>query len=472
MRPDELSPENFYKVGLYKSPVFSAYFWSAWYNAEMGKRVGLDFRSSCYISLQGGYTFTAKSMVDSVDALIRARVEAGDFQYFTDVFQMGRAEFESAIKMFETSLQAATSEKEQLDIILNQAKKFLFFWFYGWQCGQLFGELIKQKASALGIEETEIVEYIPKLDTPLLRQQIDARQIKQVLVNDGIWDAIKNDSEKAIEVIRASSHWSRIDSHIREYAWITTINWVGEPLTLESFIQQLASLGSASDHKLLHSDALSKYVQTASELGYLNQAGAEYSSIFAYKARPYLTLMAERAGIRYEELVNLLPTEIYRGDEFAPDVKDKVIRRANDEWLIYPDEIGEAQIIDDPAVYAPLKEVFLPTTIENASEIRGKTGNKGKARGPVRVIFSSADFHKMQDGDVLVTPMTTPDFVLLMQRSAAIVTDMGGLLCHAVIVSRELGKPCVIATGNATQVLKDGDTVEVDASAGVVRKVQ
>ena len=67
--------------------------------------------------------------------------------------------------------------------------------------------------------------------------------------------------------------------------------------------------------------------------------------------------------------------------------------------------------------------------------------------------------------------MTTPEFVPLMQKAAAIITDQGGILSHAAIVSRELGKPCITGTENATSLLKDGDMVEVDADEGVVRKV-
>ena len=68
--------------------------------------------------------------------------------------------------------------------------------------------------------------------------------------------------------------------------------------------------------------------------------------------------------------------------------------------------------------------------------------------------------------------MTTPDFIVLMQKSGAIVTDIGGLLCHAAIVSRELQKPCVIGTKFATQLLKDDMQVEVDADKGVVRIIE
>ena len=76
---------------------------------------------------------------------------------------------------------------------------------------------------------------------------------------------------------------------------------------------------------------------------------------------------------------------------------------------------------------------------------------------------------KFQNGEVLVTGMTDPNFTDLMKKAAAIVTDGGGMLSHAAIVARELKTACVIGTKIATQVLKDGDFVEVDANIGVVR---
>ena len=67
--------------------------------------------------------------------------------------------------------------------------------------------------------------------------------------------------------------------------------------------------------------------------------------------------------------------------------------------------------------------------------------------------------------------MTTPDYVMAMEKSAAIITNDGGLTCHAAIISREMGIPCIVGTNMATKALKDGDLVEVDANKGVVRKL-
>ena len=79
---------------------------------------------------------------------------------------------------------------------------------------------------------------------------------------------------------------------------------------------------------------------------------------------------------------------------------------------------------------------------------------------------------KMDKGDVLVSPMTSPDFVLAMKKASAVITDAGGITCHAAIVSRELKIPCIVGTKIATKVLKDGDLVEVNANKGIVKIIK
>lgn len=102
-------------------------------------------------------------------------------------------------------------------------------------------------------------------------------------------------------------------------------------------------------------------------------------------------------------------------------------------------------------------------------EVHGMTAFGGVVRGSVKIVFERQDIEKVQFGDILVTPMTTPNLISAMNKAAAFVTDEGGVTCHAAIIARELGKPCIIGTKNATQLLKDGDLVEVDANTGVVR---
>lgn len=100
--------------------------------------------------------------------------------------------------------------------------------------------------------------------------------------------------------------------------------------------------------------------------------------------------------------------------------------------------------------------------------VKGETASPGVASGPVKLIHEISELDKVEKGDVMVTTMTTPDMVPAMQKAAAIVTDEGGLTCHAAIVSREMGTPCIVGSRDATKKLKDGAMVTVHATHGVV----
>jgi pyruvate,water dikinase len=100
--------------------------------------------------------------------------------------------------------------------------------------------------------------------------------------------------------------------------------------------------------------------------------------------------------------------------------------------------------------------------------VTGNTASPGSASGVVKIVNDPNELSKVQKGDVLVTKMTNPDMVPTMKRASAIVTDMGGTTCHAAIVSREMGIPCIVGTGNATKILKENTTITVDATHGKV----
>jgi len=128
-------------------------------------------------------------------------------------------------------------------------------------------------------------------------------------------------------------------------------------------------------------------------------------------------------------------------------------------WFIdYSPALGK--LYADMAIAEPVKN---PDSL-----VRGLTGSQGKAEGPVRIVDPAKIEDAFPDGAVLVCAVTTPDYVPLMQKAAAIVTDHGGILSHAAIVARELRVPCIVGTGTATDVLKDGQRILVDADAGIV----
>ena len=100
--------------------------------------------------------------------------------------------------------------------------------------------------------------------------------------------------------------------------------------------------------------------------------------------------------------------------------------------------------------------------------LQGMGASPGIATGKVKIVKNISEITKIEEGDILVTSMTSPDLVPKMSKSAAIITDLGGATSHAAIVSREMGLPAIVGTGNGTNILKDGQIVTVDAYHGIV----
>ncbi len=101
--------------------------------------------------------------------------------------------------------------------------------------------------------------------------------------------------------------------------------------------------------------------------------------------------------------------------------------------------------------------------------IKGQVAQPGVVEGKVKLLFGPQHNNKIEEGDILVATATSPQFLPAMKRAAAFITDIGGITSHAAIVARELKKPCIVGTRVATQILRDGMEVEIDADEGLIK---
>ena len=120
-----------------------------------------------------------------------------------------------------------------------------------------------------------------------------------------------------------------------------------------------------------------------------------------------------------------------------------------------------------------LKKIsFEKRTVSSSQELTGTCACPGKVKGIVKIINIPQEMCKMREGNILVAHNTNPNLVPAMKKAKALISVAGGLTCHAAIVARELKTPCLVGVTSATQVLKDGDKIEVDATKGVIRKIK
>ncbi|NTU73648.1 hypothetical protein HGB07_05805 [Candidatus Roizmanbacteria bacterium] len=101
--------------------------------------------------------------------------------------------------------------------------------------------------------------------------------------------------------------------------------------------------------------------------------------------------------------------------------------------------------------------------------LKGTPASLGVATGKVKILHNPSEIHKVNKGDILVTEMTDPLYMHAIRKAGGIITNIGGVLCHAAIVAREFKIPCIVGTINATTVLKDEQLVSMDATKGEIQ---
>lgn len=188
-----------------------------------------------------------------------------------------------------------------------------------------------------------------------------------------------------------------------------------------------------------------------------------------HAAKPTLRLIDQQCALGEEGHLWLSGEEIVNALRGNPPSPDLVSQRKVKHGMIKLN--GTVSYVFGEELETLLKQL-IEQDIAPGTELNGSIACKGIARGRVKIVVLPEDISKIEAGDIMVAPETSPDFLVGMKRAAAVITEVGGITSHAAIVSRELGVPCIIGVKQATRVLKDGDLVEVDAEKGVIRRLK
>lgn len=277
-----------------------------------------------------------------------------------------------------------------------------------------------------------------------------------------------------------------IDYHIKQFNWMSYHWFIGKSLQREEVAKRFMELSknAASELKNIIKEQKAqeeKQKQIFKELNFDNKnikLIKQYQNwiflrtyvkdsinLSAYNLLPILYEIGQKVGISGELMPFLVKEEIYNiGKEDIKSLKEKILDRQKGFSISVTGgkfnwETGN--LIQNDISKSTSSDKF----------IKGQIAFKGVVKGTVKIVNNPSQQIKVEKGDILITSMTTPDLLPAMEKAAAFVTDEGGITCHAAIMAREMHKPCVIGTKNATKILKDGDLVEVDAEKGIVRKL-
>jgi len=298
-----------------------------------------------------------------------------------------------------------------------------------------------------------------------------------------------------------------IDSHVSHYGWMLapierTIR-IFSHKDYESRIESLINegnlderlrqiLGVREENDKQFNEIVSKYYLKGQTLHlarairtfiYYHTLLTEHTDLLCYHGtKTILSEVARRKQVPIEDIVMLSTEEIisFMASKItSEEVRTLAKNRSKCYALVFH---KEKLYVFDGDEADRFQKSFVPafvknhkSSIKNESDdsddilLKGSVCHAGHVIGKVKIVGSYSDCKKVESGDILVANMTTPNFISAMERAAGFITDQGGITCHAAILSRELGVPCIVGTAIATKILHDNQVVELDAYAGVVK---
>lgn len=179
--------------------------------------------------------------------------------------------------------------------------------------------------------------------------------------------------------------------------------------------------------------------------------------------------ISEETGIETRFIKFMYPWEAQK--LFQGEITENELKKRSIYHIFYSDKNGKTILSDREAKNFVKKLEFYKEGFRKIQEIRGSIAFKGLTRGKVKIVNTKNDAKKVRNGEIIVSHMIEPSFTTAFRKCAGIITDLGGITCHAAIVAREIKKPCIIGTKIATRILQDGDLVEIDANKGIIKKL-
>ena len=368
--------------------------------------------------------------------------------------------------------------KNNLTAFISEYQRFCAGLMLTATLGRIGYESLIEKLKAKNIPETEIDDIIatityPEENTPLLLSQLEMLEIaKENRDFDG-----------------------KLEKWLEKYQHIP-VNFCGDPWNISDARKQFEEAlkkDSGSEIVRIKENQKNKILMRNKRLNeikdkkikilafaiaegtYLNEFRKGVFSKISLNSRPIFKKIAKMCGttnwrdcyfITPDEMISVLDNKSISLSELKLKRKIAVIVRIDNISIVLEGQEAESLWEKTKMIIGTNKN---DTAVNTKKIIKGVSANKGCVKGIARLILTPQDFDNLKRGEILVTTMTSVDFIPVMERAAAFVTNEGGITSHASIVAREMNKPCVIGTKIATQILKDGDYIEVDANNGVVK---
>jgi phosphohistidine swiveling domain-containing protein len=461
--------------GFWSTSPFAAWYWIDWNKSKYSKFFELDSLINGSVFAQGGHYLIQQTDYAHLKSIVVCHIKDADSTFFSDFKKYADDAFRYFQKQSKNLNWNPSNEKE-FNNLISEAFPIMFFWILGHLISEILQEILDNFVRENKKTDFNLQMLKPSSKTMMESYFDEIRQLR-LLVK---YKLLSNElDKKKVESLLKNKKFNKIiDDLSSKYAWIKSFKFSKTTLTANLIIEDILSIQDSEEKNIIQSTnmELARIINSYNDVAYARNSAAEQFSFFSFQlANNFLESVSKKLDISYSDVLLFTPNELsdimFNGKR---DILKKSVYRVKNEWLLHKDaKTGDVIIVDDTKEIKDFFDKFVDSHLNigttNDEFLYGQSANGGKAKGLVKVIVDQKDFHNFIKGDILVTSMTTPDFVVLMKQASAIITDIGGMLTHAAIVSRELGLPCIVGTKVGTKALKDGDMVEVDANNGIVR---
>lgn len=395
------------------------------------------------------------------------------------------------LKKVDWQKKSNSELKEILIDILDKYRSLACAWYVQYPLDEYFEGAIENNLSEyMPSSNPEFRNLVLTFTDPEKATEVSQERMALITIAKDFLEKEENLNELSVEARDI------IDKHLEKYAYINRGLATSKPYSFDDIANRLREIKkqiddgvklndmiySASEEKVEndYNVALEKIQPKADFLKIIKKAkhhsylrnrrveaffNADFGASFLYSE------IARRANFNPDEIMEITDEEMFGAldGKTLPDKKEMARRHKNYAMIV---RNSKTQLITDPDEIEELKKNYFVDVVK-VEELKGRVAcSGGIIRGRAKICLDKKDISKVNKGDILVAQFTTPDFVVAMEKAAAIIADQGGLSSHAAIVSRELGVPCVMDTKNGTRIIYDNDLIEVDAKLGVIKIIE
>ncbi len=416
----------------------------------------LDYKGNLHIKHVDGDIYFCKQCLDNLYKHIKQKINNDPF--FPDKIKQ---KIDFTVKKLQNTVeklrQISPKTLSNTELITN------FFKAY-----QVIAELTAFMSFKGTVQISQILEK--KFRTLLSKKTQDKDQQDNLFLQFSmpIQDSLMfQEQNSIIRIAQSSNQEQLLKQHAEKFSWMGCVMFTGLPYTIEHYKKQLKKVKPLKKTKqtipnLNFTEKEELLLKQFREWIHLRTYIKDMTSIGMRPTLKFLKEIAKRLNTEYNNLLHLSNEEL---KQIFTNNQIKESKKRQKSW-------GFTYINQKPTYYNH-ENIHLIKESEQTlpSGIKGFPACKGQVTGKAIIVKTMQDIENIQDGHILITHMTTTNFVPYLSKVSAIITDEGGITCHAAIISRELNIPCIIGTRLATKAFKDNDLLEVNANIGTIKKL-